>query len=278
MMLKQRIITGIIGIIAALGVIHIGGWALYAAIMILAILAWQEFCRLFQNKQVEIPYKTGLVTIVVFLTAAFFGGMAGLSYVLPVAVLAGICQMIFSDERLNPIRMSLFSTGVLYVGYLFAFLLLLREVSADTLATSFGTMEIGEAAVYWAFIGTWASDTFAFFVGTIFGKTIGVHKLCPQVSPGKSLEGAIGGVLGSMACTAYFGSLFSFPVLEGVVLGFLIGIVAPLGDLCESAYKRYTGVKDSGTLLPGHGGILDRFDSILFVAPVVYLFMKMFIL
>lgn len=277
-MLGKRIITGVIGIAAALGVIHVGGWALFAAVMMLAILAWQEFCRLFHNKQVEIPYKTGLVTIIAFLAAAFFGGMTGLSYVLPVAVLAGLCQMIFSDERLNPIRMSLFTTGVLYVGYLFAFLLLLREMSAEVLATPFGQMEVGEAAVYWAFIGTWASDTFAFFVGTACGKTIGTHKLCPQVSPGKSLEGAVGGLLGSMACMAYFGALFGFPMMEGIVLGFLVGIAAPLGDLCESSYKRYTGVKDSGTLLPGHGGILDRFDSILFVAPVVYLFMNLFIL
>ncbi|MBQ5636384.1 MAG: phosphatidate cytidylyltransferase, partial [Selenomonadales bacterium] len=217
-------------------------------------------------------------TIVAFLTAAFFGGMTALSYVLPVAVLAGICQMIFSDERLNPVRMSLFSTGVLYVGYLFAFLLLLREMNAEMIATPFGMMELGEAAVYWAFIGTWASDTFAFFVGTGCGKTIGTHKLCPVVSPGKSLEGAIGGLIGSMICMAYFGSLFGFPVVDGIVLSFLVGIVAPLGDLCESSYKRYTGVKDSGTLLPGHGGILDRFDSILFVAPIVYIFMNLFIL
>ena len=277
-MLAKRIVTGIIGIIAAVGVIHIGGWALWLSVLVLAILAWQEFCRLFKNKQIEIPYKTGLVTIVAFLTAAFFGGMTALSYVLPVAVLAGICQMIFSDERLNPVRMSLFSTGVLYVGYLFAFLLLLREISAEMIATPFGMMELGEAAVYWAFIGTWASDTFAFFVGTGFGKTIGTHKLCPVVSPGKSLEGAIGGLIGSMICMAYFGSLFGFSIVDGIVLGFLVGIVAPLGDLCESSYKRYTGVKDSGTLLPGHGGILDRFDSILFVAPIVYIFMNLFIL
>ncbi|MBQ8682791.1 MAG: phosphatidate cytidylyltransferase [Selenomonadales bacterium] len=277
-MLGKRILTGIIGIAAAIGVIHIGGWALWASVMILAILAWQEFCRLFQNKQIEIPYKTGLVTIVMLLAAAFFGGMTGLSYVLPALVLAGICQMIFSDERLNPVRMSLFSTGVLYIGYLLAFLILLREISPQILATSFGAMEMGEAAVYWAFIGTWASDTFAFFVGSTCNKTIGTHKLCPQVSPGKSLEGAIGGLVGSMICMAYFGALFGFPVIDGIVLGFLVGIVAPLGDLCESSYKRYTGVKDSGTLLPGHGGILDRFDSILFVAPVVYLFINLFIL
>ncbi len=273
-MLVKRIVTGIVGIAVALSVVHVGGVLLAAAVLGLAILAWQEFCRLFQNKEMKLPFKTGVVSVAALIAAAYFGGTEALMYVVPLVVLTSICQMVFSDEQLNAIRMSVFLTGALYVGYFFSFLILLRMISPELVATPFGTLTVGEAAVYWAFIGTWASDTFAYFVGS----AIGSHKLCPSVSPGKSQEGALGGLLGSMICMAGFGAMFGFPIIEGVVLGFLVGLVAPLGDLCESAFKRYTGVKDSGSILPGHGGILDRFDSILFVAPLVYLFMKLFML
>jgi len=118
----------------------------------------------------------------------------------------------------------------------------------------------------------WAGDSFAYYGGRLFGR----HKLAPRVSPKKTWEGAIAGVLGSLAAgviasTTYFQEL---PLLHALVIGGLISVAGPLGDLFESALKRGAGVKDSSSLLPGHGGVLDRLDSLLFAAPVVFLYQQ----
>jgi len=123
--------------------------------------------------------------------------------------------------------------------------------------------------------GTWASDTAAYFVGKTFGKT----KIAPELSPKKTFEGTIGGILGSIL-VGYLFILF-YPFLDPVkmlVLGLLLGITAGLGDLLESTFKRQAGVKDSSKLIPGHGGILDRFDSAMFTAPLAYYYIRFFII
>ena len=140
--------------------------------------------------------------------------------------------------------------------------------------TNMGEISAGAAYLWLAFLGTWASDTFAYFVGTYLGK----HKLCPLISPGKTIEGAIGGMIGSVIAIMLLGVLFKLPVYHCIIMGILVGIAAPLGDLVESAIKRFAGVKDSGQILPGHGGILDRFDSILFTVPAIYYYMHIFVL
>ena len=120
-----------------------------------------------------------------------------------------------------------------------------------------------------SFIGTWASDTFAYFIGSRWGR----RKLCPEISPGKTVEGALGGLGGTLLVVGWLGSAFAGLQLEqALLLGCLIGVAAPVGDLVESRLKRYAGVKDSGAILPGHGGMLDRIDSLLFVVPVVYFY------
>jgi phosphatidate cytidylyltransferase len=114
---------------------------------------------------------------------------------------------------------------------------------------------------------TWTGDTTAFFTGRAFG----ARKLAPAISPGKTVEGTAGGLLGATLVAFLIGTLLLG--LDGrlaLALGLLIGLLAPLGDLCESALKRELGVKDFGSVLPGHGGMLDRFDSLLMTAPVVY--------
>lgn len=156
---------------------------------------------------------------------------------------------------------------MVYVGIGFSHLVSLRFLQAEQwIHTPWARLQVGEAYLWLAFLGTWASDTFAYFVGSLLGK----HKLCPSVSPGKTIEGALGGLSGSILFVALLGMLFQVPLIHGIVLGLLVGLAAPLGDLAESGLKRFCGVKDSGQLLPGHGGILDRFDSILFAVPAVY--------
>jgi phosphatidate cytidylyltransferase len=161
--------------------------------------------------------------------------------------------------------------GAFYVGWLFPFAARLRIESPPA---AFGW----EMPAWGAFAGpgawlvlftllvTSAVDTGAYLVG----KGIGKHKLAPEVSPGKTWEGSIGGFAAGVAVAAPLGLLLNLPLAFALAAGVLIGLVSQLGDLSKSAIKREIGIKDFGTLIPGHGGVLDRFDSLLFTAPAVY--------
>ena len=132
---------------------------------------------------------------------------------------------------------------------------------------------MGKIYVWLIFIIAFATDTCAYFAGYAFGK----HKLIPKVSPKKTIEGSIGGILGSTLICLAFGYYFNIDLKVIVILGFLGSIVAQVGDLFASSVKRYVGIKDYGKLIPGHGGILDRFDSVILVAPFVYSIINLFI-
>lgn len=152
--------------------------------------------------------------------------------------------------------------GSFYIGFLLAHMILIR-----------GLGEHGPFLMLLVFIGTWICDTAAYGAGVKIGK----RKLAPQVSPNKTWEGTIGGALASsislgLICLAFF-PWFSF--LRGLTLGLAIGIASPLGDLAESRLKREMRVKNTGSLIPGHGGVLDRFDSLTFTAPVAYYLLKL---
>jgi phosphatidate cytidylyltransferase len=155
--------------------------------------------------------------------------------------------------------------GALYVGWMLSYWLALRGLA------------YGQYWVYLAMLTTFANDTGAFFVGRARGK----HKLAPAISPAKTREGAIGGLVSSILAaiviamvlkliSVRLGDTFVFTYWQIILLGCLVALFAQLGDLVESLLKRNTGVKESGNLLPGHGGVLDRFDSLIFVGAVVY--------
>lgn len=122
-----------------------------------------------------------------------------------------------------------------------------------------------------AVLTTWAVDVAAFFVGTILGR----HKLAPTLSPGKTVEGALGGLAAGLVVAAVGGHFFGMLPVASLGMGLAVGVAAQLGDLVESSLKRAAGAKDSGSFLPGHGGLLDRFDSLLFVLPVVYWYWRL---
>ena len=133
--------------------------------------------------------------------------------------------------------------------------------------------EYGIYLVWMVFIASWISDTFAYFTGMLLGK----HKLAPVLSPKKSIEGSIGGIAGSALAGALFGYLFSTQVSQEVnltvvcaVLGALGSVISQIGDLAASGIKRNYEIKDYGKLIPGHGGIMDRFDSVIVTAPIIY--------
>jgi len=143
----------------------------------------------------------------------------------------------------------------------------------DHIILTLNDFNYGSTYVWLIFVISFATDTFAYFTGYLFGK----NKLIPKISPKKTIEGSIGGILGSTISCILFAYIFKLQILPLVVIGSLGSIVAQFGDLFASSIKRYVGIKDYGKLIPGHGGILDRFDSVILVAPFVYYAIMFFI-
>ena len=274
-MLAKRIGTAVIGIPVAVYIINYGTWVFAAAVAVLALVAWHEFFRMMAVKNIRIHYPTGFLGVIFVLGCAWLGNAQETNLVILLLVLAAMVKTVICHKNFGLIEAAVTVLGTLYVSLPFSHLLLLRFTEANQyIPTALGSLAAGAAYLWLAFVGTWASDTLAYFVGS----TLGRHKLCPAISPGKTYEGAAGGLIGSTLGVTAMGMLFGLPVMHTLILGLLVGIVAPLGDLTESALKRFAGVKDSGSLLPGHGGVLDRFDAIMFATPVVYYYVKVFII
>jgi phosphatidate cytidylyltransferase len=179
-------------------------------------------------------------------------------------------------------------TIILFMHLLATVALYPRYSLLDSAGTMMGTMYVGLMNYFyllrmmpdgWIWLiftltATWATDTAAYFVGMAFGR----RRIAPALSPKKTLEGAVGGFAGSIMVAGVFSYIYTFlPMSKVLLLGLSLGAAAQVGDLLESAFKRQAGVKDSSALIPGHGGILDRIDSTLFTAPLVYYFVLLFI-
>lgn len=163
--------------------------------------------------------------------------------------------------------------AVAYVAGLFGHLVLLRGLPAG----AGGTPQQGFALVVLVFVLVWVTDTGAYLVGSLWGR----HRLAPSISPGKSVEGAVGAAVltaaaGAVCAATFLGDLLS--VAAGALLGLAASLVGLVGDLVESMFKRDAGIKDASNIIPGHGGVLDRFDSVLFVGPLIYWAMRWFLL
>lgn len=274
-MLGKRILTAIVGIPVAVYVISYGQWLFAMAVLILALLAWYEFYAMLKNKNINVLYSWGFLINSVILGCAWLGNSQEFVAVVFVSTLLALLRIVTTSSKFTVVDAAFSVLGISYIGVSFAHLLLLRFTDHSIyIMTSWGQISSGAAYLWLAFVGTWASDTFAYFVGTYFGR----HKLCPKISPGKTAEGALGGILGSIIAIIVLGTVFKLSIVHSLVMGILVGVAAPIGDLVESAMKRFAGVKDSGQILPGHGGILDRFDSILFTVPAIYYYMHAFVL
>ena len=268
-----RIITGIVGIGLAAFVIQSGGLLFAACGLVLALGAWFEYCNAFSRKGYSPAFLIGGLFVAAMCYAAYGGLDTGLLTMLSLgAVLVMFLLTVLLHGSFSVPSAAVSAAGVLYLGMSFAHLIGLRvmEHGMAPVETQLGVLEPGCALIWTALIGTWASDTFAYFAGSFFGR----HKLCPSISPGKTVEGFVGGLIGTTASVAGLGVLFGFDVQVMAVLGLCICIIATLGDLVESVMKRYTGIKDSGHIIPGHGGIWDRFDSVIYTVPFVYYFVQ----
>jgi phosphatidate cytidylyltransferase len=273
--LFKRILTGIVGIPVAVLLVTRGGLLFAAAVFILALAAWRELAGMAGTKGIHIYKITSFIPTMLLVIAA---GMGHSELFLPILIFSvlgimieGLLRHCNCGEQDWPLHVSSSMMALLYVGLLFAHIPLVREYSDKALTFMGMSFTYGELSLWMVLLGTWASDTFAYFFGIALGK----HKFC-SVSPKKSVEGAVAGFIFAFAVAggiAYHGLRAGF--FAAVVLGLTVAFFAPVGDLIESILKRSYNIKDSGNFFPGHGGVLDRFDSLLFALPAVYYVMKL---
>jgi len=272
-----RILVAAAGIPLAVGVIYAGGWLLAVVVTLLAVLCTLEFYKLTETKSVR-PLTAlgaafaGLLVLLAALEPTAGPDAAGFGTAIVVALLALATASIWTRGVAGQplLALSTTFTGAVYCGAAMSFALFLRYLPDHA-----GPWH-GAALLLAPIVITWASDTSAYFVGRAFG----TRKLIPSVSPGKTVQGAMGALVGALAvAVGYSFVLAEFPtyrvsITEAAILGLLVSVTAQVGDLVESLLKRDAGVKDSGRLLPGHGGALDRFDSMLFTLPLGYFYFR----
>ena len=276
--LRARVLVAVAGIPLAFLLIHLGGWYLGALMTVAAAIGAHEFYSLASAGSARpvgwlgIPAAALLVLLAVHDPVFTEWGNHGFALVL-ILVLAAACAVVFCRRIDEQPLLSASATvlGVLYTGGTLSFAVLLRNLPEAMGATPVHPWE-GTMLVLLPLAVTWAGDTAAFFVGRSIGKT----RLAPRVSPGKTVEGGVGGLAASVAMGVAAGFVLddfgSFPLspLAGGVIGLVLGAAAQVGDLAESILKREAGVKDSGAILPGHGGVLDRLDALFFTLPLAY--------
>ena len=272
--MKQRIITALVAIPIALLLICLGGWFYNLGVAVLALVGWQEFYRMLVSRDAKLYYVTGGISVICLVLSAAVGKAHYSVPILAIAILAIMLEALYNNSNGQWVTsVSLTSFGVLYIGLLFGHFILLRQMPGQQVPLlAHFTLDRGEALLWVVLLGTWASDTFAYFFGVAFGK----HKLIPAVSPKKSVEGAVAGFVGSILVVMALGVKWLDYAPEKVLgLAVIIAIFAPLGDLVESILKRNCEIKDSGNFFPGHGGVLDRCDSLLYAISLAYYYITL---
>lgn len=263
-MLIYRIISAAIGIPILLTIFWIGRIPLLTLVAALIIIGSIELKGILKSQDVNPSLTLSIIGGLLTLFSAYYGNTIDIGITFTIIIFINLTYLVFKFPNYNLKNAAGTILSAVYIGWLFSHLLLLRN------------LENGWVLILLMLVTTWSTDTFAYFVGIKFGR----NKLAPLVSPKKTIEGSLGGVIGSV-----FGSFLIYLIFNNVdikliyilIIGLLAGIIGQIGDLAESALKRLGGVKDSGNIIPGHGGILDRFDSMLFTAPLIYYFSKFII-
>lgn len=254
--------SGVILIFALFFVLINGGDILFCACALLSIIGLVELFRVFKLANSMLAYAGYLLTIFYYIMLIYYKSTGILLFLIALLLLL-LMFYVVSYPKYNIKEVSMIFFSIIYVAITFSFIYLIREKN-----------EFGKYFVWLIFISSWGSDTFAYCTGMLFGK----HKFLPKLSPNKTVEGVIGGIVGA----AVLGAIYSFILLHKVnneisyhylriALTCAAGsVISMLGDLTASAIKRDYNVKDYGDIIPGHGGILDRFDSVIFAAPALF--------
>ena len=257
-MLGRRVLSSAILIPVVGAAVYAGGLCFSALVALAGLLAGYEYLTMMGHSDLAPSYFFGLLLIALFVADAQWPGLDLLRWGLALVPLAALTVEVFHGNAQGSLaKWALTIAGAVYIGFSISHFVRLRAV---------------EEGMWWvvvALLGTWICDSGAYFVGRAVGKTA----FFPRISPKKTWEGASGGFVSGLVATVLLGRfLLDLAVGWGMVLGVLLVLGATFGDLAESVIKRQVGVKDSSNLIPGHGGMLDRVDSLLFVAPIVYYF------
>lgn len=285
----RRAIVAVIGLALLLGIGYYGNWPFFLGIVLLAIVALSEYYSALQAKDMRPGVGLGWICAVLLLLvterAELIEAASGASNVVtgPAAMnaLQYILIILFACVTLSLIAQfgnrpgqsavvnsAVTVFGVVYIGLLMSFVLRMRYLDVPTMV---GNAEAGEFAkrmggLLLVMVPVWASDTFAYLGGNLLGK----HKLAPRISPNKTVEGGAAGLIAAVLGALAMGAWLGLGTGHSLVLGLTMGILGPLGDLGKSVLKRDLGIKDFGSAFGPHGGVLDRFDAILFCMPLVY--------
>lgn len=254
--LNKRLLSGLIGLILLFFVVSYGDYLLYFIIYIVSIIGLKEFYTATEKINVNPIYPIGYLSATgLFINCILGNKYLGLTFSLMMIVLLFLI-IVKKDLLVQDISITLL--GILYIPFLLFHIGYLNNTKY----------------IWLVFIIAFGTDTFAYVAGSLFGK----RKLCPKISPKKTVEGSIGGIIGSTILLIIYSLYFNLnPIWKIILLSIICSVVAQLGDLVASKIKRICGIKDFGSIMPGHGGVLDRFDSIIFTAPVIYYYTSIFL-
>lgn len=255
----KRTITTIIGVFLAFLTIFWEGFPFFIVVIIIALLGLKEFYDLAGKQGHKPSYILGAILILYFILTSVYDVYSLNRYIENIIITfliitSFIIQLFKKDYSKILSEISITILGSIYLGYLLSFMIKIKDLPN------------GNYYLISLLIVTWINDIGAYLVGTYLGK----NKIFPKISPKKTIEGSIGGIIFSITATFALKNWLNLTFNELILLGLIIAIIAQIGDLFESVLKRGSGVKDSGTLIPGQGGILDVLDSLIFTAPVFY--------
>jgi phosphatidate cytidylyltransferase len=261
-MLKTRLLSALIGISAIFLIIYAGGIFWQGFVLLLGLIAYYEYLQMMGKNQYK-PLMIPGYLLLLFMLFSYYAEQ----WLYPgifILIIIFVINSVLKYPQITVIDIGLSFFGAFFIGFLFSFAMRMTEFQNESLV------------ILLALLLTWASDTGGYFGGRFFGK----HKLAPLLSPNKTWEGAIGSIVLTTITAILF---FLLTEMETdfwayvILLGILASISAQFGDLFISGMKRFFAVKDTGRIIPGHGGILDRFDSFLLVAPLVFCYCLLFI-
>lgn len=259
---------GAVCLIPVIIFLFIGGNYLKYFLMVLSLIGLKELYAVLHEKDYHVFSYVGFIFTIIYYIS--IGYKTEFTLFLIIIMMVVCLSVPVFDLKRNFVEASLTIFGFLYVPVMFS------------LISKIEMFQNGRFLVWLVFLCSWGNDTFGYYVGKTFKTFFKKHQLCPNVSPNKSIEGAVGGVLGSTLFCSLFGLYLNsininIAIYHFVIIGFAGAFFAIIGDLCASIIKRYLKIKDYSNLIPGHGGILDRFDSTLFVAVAVFFYFNLFL-
>ncbi|MEG2310384.1 MAG: phosphatidate cytidylyltransferase [Clostridia bacterium] len=269
--MKERVSSALVCIILLLLILVVDNSIVDSiVVVIISLVGINEYNRAFKQAGYHpIPWIGYIGGLSLFLMGGFVSQeskMLILRIALPALIIMLFIYIIIRNMKVNVVDLAISVFSLIYIPFMFSFVKLILD------------LENGRFLIWLVLVGAFISDIFAFLIGSKFGK----HKLCPSISPKKTVEGSIAGIIAviisfvilSYVANAYFN--LELNVFAMMLAGLFSSIAGQFGDLSASTIKRFCKIKDFGSIMPGHGGILDRCDSILFVAPVIYIFLKVY--